>query len=694
MPQSHRIAVEDWIEFEDERHQVVGISGTTVRLRSETGRLQAIMLTEILNDATFRAGIEPPKVNGVHDEDERDVVGALSGLAPAVRDAALELEAHLLEAMTGYRSGSALDALPHEPRDAYRPELPVTERVQAKAEELGRTRRWIFKLWEQRQSQGLWGLVDKRQARVRNSLKNLDPRVIQAIIDQAAAEQMDSTATIGGRFHRRCQNRLNDSYGEGVVVLPLKHTFRRAVAILLGNDMTAPAYRRASAANQPDRTFGTVLATRPGEIVMLDSTPLDVLSYDPETKTTMRVEVTVAIDVATRSILAWRLTPEGTKAIDIGLVLADVMTPEPMRQGWADALRFQMLRLPFDRMASVDDRLTHAAARPVVYPETLMFDHGKPYQSKIVRDACLRWKINIQDARKLKPTDKPQVERLFGTIRTQFSEHVAGYKSFAVAHRGRTAEAQARWTVDEITEFFAEYVVTVYQRQHHRGLHLNGFPDLRISPNEAYEMALGAAGYIDVPRDPDLYFELLPIERRKIHPHGIELNHLVYNADVLYQFRGAKSEDHDGLWPVRYDPRNLLHAYFRHPSDGRWHVLRWTKAQFEHQPFTDITLREAKRLLAVRGQAATDQEAVAAALIELQNRMDAPETWAKDRKRRFRDDTRGRAQTDDLKRSTPPVNDHPPLTVVPGTGTSDVMLDDGIDYASLTPAPTYDPRPE
>ena len=691
---SQRLAVTDWIEFEEERHQVAGPDGVTVRLRSENGRIQTIMLTALLADTSFRVAVEPPPTTLEDAGADLDPAGVLEGLDEAVKEAALKLEAHLLEAMTGYRSGDPLSAATDEPLPQYDPVLPQVVRVHAKAQELGVTDRWLWKLWARRAENGLWGLVDKRKARVRNPLRNLDPRVIQAIRDQAAAERTDSSATIGTRFYRRTQNRLDADHGSGAVPLPSRDTFRRAVAYLLDTSPSAPAYQRASAANQPDRPFGNVIATRPGEVVMLDPTPLDVLAYDTGTTSTIRVELTVALDVATRSVLSWRLTPEGTKAIDIGLLLADVMTPEMMRPGWSDALGYQMLRVPYERLMTVDERLSEAAARPVIYPETLLYDHGKPYKSDVVWRACTRWKIDLQDARKLKPTDKPHVERLFKTIREQFAEHVAGYKGFNVAHRGRTAEEQARWTIDELTEFFAEYVIAVYQRKHHRGLILHGFPDLRVSPNEAYAMALGSAGYVDCPRETTVYFELLPIARRVIHPYGVELNNLTYNADILYRYRKAKAPYPDELWPIRYDPRNLLHAYFLDPTDGRWHVLRWTHALGEHQPFTDITLREAKRLIALRGRKPEDQEAVAQALTDLQNRTDALETWtAADRKRHTRDEHRGAAQHRDLQRGDPPVNSHPPLTVVPDAPDEDVEPGEwgDLDLSKVTAAEVWDP---
>ncbi|MFH9348167.1 Mu transposase C-terminal domain-containing protein [Kitasatospora sp. NPDC017646] len=689
----HRIAVADWISFEDERHQVARVDGATVQLRSETGRIQTIMLSILLVDPSFRQDVDPPAPCAGSDTGDVDPDGVLAALDPAVRQSALDLEGHLLELATGYRSGDSLRAGKGEPREQFRPERPLVEREAAKAAELGLTARRIRQLRRAYREEGLWALVDKRKARISNPLRNVDPRVVQAIQEQAAAEKSDSSATIGGRFYRRTQNRLDEAYGPGTVPMPSRDVFRRAVDLLVRHSPAGPALRRQQAGNQPNRPFGNVIATRPGEVVMLDTTPLDVMAFDPGTGTTMRVELTIALDVATRSILAWRLTPEGTKGIDIGLLLSDVMTPEPMRSGWEDALRYRALMVPFERKVGLDERLAEAAARPVVYPETLLYDHGKPYKSEVLRRACVRWGISLQDARKLTPTDKPQVERLFGRIRSQFSEHTAGYKGSNVIERGLTVDEQARWTIDDLDEFFAEYVIGVYQRDHHAGLHLHGFPALRMSPNEAYRSAIRAAGLVACPRDPNMYYELLPIEGRTIQPGGVQLNYLTYNAPVLYQYRNATAPYPDGLWPIRYDPRNVSQAFFLDPADGRWHVLRWTHALSEHQPFTDITLREARRLVAARGHGADDQDQIAAALVDLQNRLDAPETWRTDRKRSFRDRTRAAAQATDQNRFRPAVDDHPPLTVIQGHGKSD-QDDEGawdIDPTTIKAAEIWQP---
>ena len=91
----------------------------------------------------------------------------------------------------------------------------------------------------------------------------------------------------------------------------------------------------------------------------------------------VRADLTIAVDVATRTICAAVLRPVGTKAVDAALLLAKMLVPEPMRPGWSDALRMSVSRLPFERLLDVDARMREAAAGPVIVPDQVVIDHGK-----------------------------------------------------------------------------------------------------------------------------------------------------------------------------------------------------------------------------------------------------------------------------------------------------------------------------
>ena len=67
-----------------------------------------------------------------------------------------------------------------------------------------------------------------------------------------------------------------------------------------------------------------------------------------------------------------------TKLVDASVLLARTVTPEPMRPGWPQAMRMSESALPFRRLLSIDERLEHAAARPVIIPQVIVVDYADP----------------------------------------------------------------------------------------------------------------------------------------------------------------------------------------------------------------------------------------------------------------------------------------------------------------------------
>jgi hypothetical protein len=52
--------------------------------------------------------------------------------------------------------------------------------------------------------------------------------------------------------------------------------------------------------------------------------------------------------------------------------------------------------LPHRRLLSLEERLEHAAARPVIIPETIVCDRGKAFISENFHAACRTLEINFQ----------------------------------------------------------------------------------------------------------------------------------------------------------------------------------------------------------------------------------------------------------------------------------------------------------
>ncbi|MEU1875519.1 hypothetical protein [Streptomyces sp. NPDC019793] len=174
------------------------------------------------------------------------------------------------------------------------------------------------------------------------------------------------------------------------------------------------------------------MALRPGELVMLDSTPLDVLAVLDD-GVTGRAELSIALDVATRSICAAVLRPVGTTSVDAAMLLAQMVVPTAMRPGWAEALSMQRSVIPYERLIALDARLEQAAARPVIMPETVIVDQGRVYGSASFVSACESLGVSVQPVPPANGAAKGNVERTFRAIADGFSQYLPGHTGTVAA---------------------------------------------------------------------------------------------------------------------------------------------------------------------------------------------------------------------------------------------------------------------
>ncbi|WP_229813531.1 integrase catalytic domain-containing protein [Lentzea flava] len=328
------------------------------------------------------------------------------------------------------------------------------------------------------------------------------------------------------------------STGEGTVPLPSRRTFERLVdGLLAGLHTFGPATSRRTHANRPDGPFTPTVATRPGELVQIDTTPLDVMAVLDD-GVFGRVELTIALDIATRTITAAILRPHGTKAVEAAPLLARTLVPEPMRPGWPDALSMARSRIPHARLLTLDARLQQAAAKPVIAPETVIVDRGKAFISETFLRACERLEISVQPAHPRSPTEKAMVERTFGSINTLFCQHVAGYTGSSVAHRG--ADQRTVWTLSQLEELFGEWVLAGWQTRLHHGLRDRMCRRNRCL-NDMYYALITAAGYVPIVLVGEDYLELLPVEWRRINHDGVQLDYRTYDSPALAPLRRQNS---------------------------------------------------------------------------------------------------------------------------------------------------------
>jgi putative transposase len=598
-------------------YSVHAITGTTVELIDAVGANVTFSLVEVLNDASLGL-VSAPRATLVAAE-------RLAGVPAEVIERARWWEGHIVELLTGRPPQALAQAVVTPVYDPMARSL--RQRELAKLDELRAAGHEISLITVQRQRRryqqwGLLGVLDGRYLPRRCGTGRVDDRVVE-VVKKVIDEETDRSTGTGTRLMRRTETALRDAYGPDAPPMPSRATFYRLVErIAAGKHTLGSARTRRSLAKQPECPFGTVSVARPGEVTEIDSTPIDVRVVLDE-GTVDRVELTGLVDVRTRTIAAAVLRPT-TKAVDAALLLARALTPEPMRPGWSDALRMSRSVLPHRRLTDIDQRLTDAAARPVIAPETIVFDHGKAYLSQTFRSACRALGINLQPAHPDTPTDKAKVERTLQSVGTLFAQHVAGYVGSSVEHRGKNADQHAAWSMIELQDLLDEWIVAVWQNRPHEGLRDPVTPGRALTPNEMYAAMVELTGYVPVPLSADDYIELLPATWRTINSYGIKLNNRSYDAKELNPFRRQHSgvEHRNGQWEVHHDPYDVSRIWVRNHHGGGWLTATWTHLRTTPTPFGELVWQHARAVLAARGNDHATETEIAQAANDLLERAE------------------------------------------------------------------------
>ncbi|MDN5919629.1 MAG: Mu transposase C-terminal domain-containing protein [Pseudonocardia sp.] len=682
------LAPGDEIRLDGNSYRVVALDGTAVRLVDVTGAATAMRIGHLMADASFELVTgNRPRLSGQ---------ATIEQLPQQARARAQWWEQHLVEVLTGVPPDAAPGTVARPEYDPARQSLRQRELAKhaaltAAGHEIGLST--LKRLRRRYERDGLWGLVDQRHARAARGRApggRTDPRVIEAT-RQAIAEQTAGATGTGAR--RRGGVELGVADDPDPRALPAERSFYRLVARLSAGQHTFGSARtRRSLAKQPDGPFAAVTASRPGQWTQIDSTPLDVRVVLDD-GTVDRVELTGLVDHATRTIAAAVLRPT-TKAVDAALLLARAVTPEPMRPGWADALRMTRSVLPHQSLTAIDARLEHAAARPVIVPETIVCDHGKAYLSSTFRAACRSLGVSLQPAHPDTPTDKPIIERTLGSVSTLFAQYVAGYVGRSVEHRGRDAEQQAVWSMAELQALLDEWIVAVWQNRPHDGLRDPLTPGQALTPNERYAALVAVAGYVPVPLGPHDYIELLPTTWRAINSYGIKLGRRCYDSPALNPYRGQDSgvSAKNGRWEIHHDPYDISRIWVRHHHEQGFLEATWTHLRSGPVPFGELAWAHAREIVAARGSDPVTESEIAAAAARLLDTAEHGPDQSEPQEAKRRRSTRTRRV---IGRTRATAVDRP--VPVPDTSTepaAESAEDTDGDTAEVIALPLFDARKE
>jgi transposase InsO family protein len=584
--------------FDGDLVEVVEFDGARITLRNvRTGAFSAVSFARLAAGVRMEPVAEPEVVT---------TAVALAGLSDRQRAEVEERAGHVREVLSGFRSGFAEMAACGEPRPAFSPELAVSERVGAKAAELGISTRTLNRWIAAYQQAGTAGLVDLRQLKGRVS--RVDPRWDEAVREVFASLVNASTPSRSAVL-RRVEDLLEERHGAKAVPLPSRSTaYARLEVLARGtNAVSGSAKGRRSIAERPRGVYGRLRATRPGEYVVLDTQDLDVYAMEEVTCRWVKTQLTVAQDLFTRCIVGLRVTAASTRAVDVAQVLFEAVVP-PADEDDPRALA------PFHGLPDqLVFREEEVPGRGLCPPETIVVDHGRAFLSTQVISVCTRMGISIQPAQPKKPTDKPTVERFFKTLRESLIQHLPAYKGPDVHSRGLAVEDQAFFFVHELEDVIREWIRDVHHRAKHDGLVLAQAPGVALSPLEMLQIGIAKAGRLRLAPNPDLAYDFLKVVPRTIQHYGVEVGGLRYNGAVLDGYRNQPSPYGGmlaGRWPIRVNPDDVRCVYFQDPADGSWHRLEWEHAPGLVSAFSAEAVAYARRLATSQGRHVDPAEAL------------------------------------------------------------------------------------
>lgn len=603
------------IRWQERSWTVAALEGALVRLVDEAGTIATVLVSHLCAAPGF-------KMVGASPQAQVPPWARLETLPADVRDQALAWERHVREVEEGVPEPGGVPSPQYDPA-----QHTMAQREDAKARELSAAGRptsvtTVRRMRARYRDGGVWGLVDQRTVRPKSAVGRADPRVVTAVEAALGGQRDRSTGTLT-RLRNQVQWALEEEYGPGVVAVPPPSTFNRLVhALADGQGLLGTAIQRRWHASRPPTPFVPTVALRPGEMVMMDSTVLDVMMVLAD-GVVGRPELTIALDVATRSICAAVLRPAGTSAVDAAVLLAEMIAPMRLRPGWDAALALQRSVIPYERLVTLDARLEGAAARPIIVPETVVVDQGRVFVSSSFLSACGSLGVSLQPAPPANGPAKGHVERTFKSINQQFCQYVAGYTGSCAAERGQGVEDEACWTLPQLQELFDEWLVAGWHTRKHAALRHPLLPHLQVSPIEMWSALLGVTGYVPVTLSLEDHVELLPVRWQVINDYGIRFDYRTYDDKVLNGYRRRRSgcSTRGERWEVHYNPYAPERIWVRLPQG--FVEVPWIHATQVSQPFTDYTWRHIRNAVARTSGRDAHELALARALEALLRRAGA-----------------------------------------------------------------------
>jgi putative transposase len=305
---------------------------------------------------------------------------------------------------------------------------------------------------------------------------------------------------------------------------------RSAVDLRIRPDAAVRVRRRpALEAANPPTASGTYRVSRALDVVQIDHTLADVIVLDDLYRQPVgRPYLTLAMDVATRSVLAIMISFDPPSATTVALCLTRICSA---KTNWLRSLDLEMAW----PMAGI--------------PRSLHLDNGPEFYSRALQRGCGEFGIDLIYRPPGRTHFGGHIERLIGTLMDGLKRLPGATGSSVKDRKPRKPEKTAQLTLTELERWLAIEIGERYHHSQHRGLGA-------VTPFGAW--AAGAPVAVSPERLSSLPFAFLPAIDRRVQREGLFFNLIRYWHPIFSQWAPL----HKRL-VVHYDARDLSKLFAR-----------------------------------------------------------------------------------------------------------------------------------
>jgi putative transposase len=415
-------------------------------------------------------------------------------------------------------------------RDSMQGDGPMSLRVETAAKALGLSARTVRRLIARYTASAQTTSLVRHRSGPKKSYRRLGPE-LEHILDAAIqthylVRPRKPMEEVYKEVRRRCHSENR--------VTPSRNSVLRRIRALDARLVARKRLGAKSAEAIALSTPGMLEAAEALEIVQIDHTLADVMIVDSVHRHSIgRPWLSLAIDVATRSVMGFHLGLEAPSALAVALCIEHAVLPK-IRSATEPAIE-----MTWDMFG---------------VPKTILVDNGSEFHGEALTRGCAEYGIALRYRPVARPRFGAHIERLIGTMMGRIHLLPGSTDSSPTARGSYQSENEAKLTLAELNEWLYLEIAGQYHHDIHRMI--------GTTPAAAWAQSLAGGTVPVLPADPTRFvIGFLPIVHRKLQRNGLFFERIRYWADVL----PAIAQPKEALL-TRYDPRDLSRLYVLTPN--------------------------------------------------------------------------------------------------------------------------------